>query len=566
MSFDGFYTHALTQELREHLLGGRIGKIYQPFLQELQLVIRANRTNYRLHGSIHPTYYRLHITEDRANNPKQAPLFSMLTRKHLEGAIIEDIRQIDNDRVIVFELSGRDEIGIEMRFHLMYELMGRHSNIVLVNPDTNKIIDSIKHVPAAINSYRTLQAGAEYRLPPSQDKQVNLFNLSQEELSEFAQANEATIRDGKAHQVIQGLSRLGKGQIETWIDQGMTITDALSQFIQLFQEPQGTIYQAGDKLQYYAVDLPYLEGERHTYDSLSASLDAFYREKVHLDRIKQMSGNLIQQLEHHIQRNETKLQRLEEDRQVAQAADTYRLYGELLSAFAYQIDKGMTETVVTSYYDNQPVTIPLDPRKNAIENSQTYYKKYGKYRDSLKYIDHQQALARQEIDYLETILVQVGQADLEDIEDIKDELRDGGYLKQTQKNLKKRAKSKSRPRRYRSSDDVIIYVGRNNQQNDQLSMRKSPKNHWWLHTKDIPGAHVIIESDNPSEETFTEAAEIAAYHSKSQNSANVPVDTVQVKHLRKPNGAKPGFVIYEGQRTLFVTPVESKVQAMEIKD
>lgn len=319
-------------------------------------------------------------------------------------------------------------------------------------------------------------------------------------------------------------------------------------------------------MKFYAMDLPYLNGERDYFPTLSASLDLFYNQKVRLDRVKQLSGDLIQRLKQVIEKNYHKLDNLQKDRLIAEDADIYRLKGELINAFSYQIEKGQSSTIVQNYYkNNEPYTIELNPRKTPSENSQAYFKRYTKYRDSLRYIEKQEKLATEEIEYLESVLVQLDQAEIEDIEDIKAELVREGYGGKRNKTIKKRAKSKSKPRQYKSSDGVIMYVGRNNQQNDELSMRKASKNHWWLHTKDIPGAHVIVESDKPSDQTMTEAAEIAAYYSKSQNSANVPVDTVQVKHLRKPNGAKPGYVIYEGQNTLYVTPKADKIESLELK-
>lgn len=566
MSFDGFYTHAMTKELADTLVGGRIHKIYQPYEQELQIVLRAQRKNYRLDASIHPTYYRLHLTEQKSTNPQHAPMFCMLLRKHLENATILAIRQHANDRIVIFELSGRDELGDLQSYLLIFELMGRHSNILLVNPKTNKIIDCIKHIPPALNSHRSLIPGADYILPPQNDQQKNLFDFKQDDLIQFAIEQEQALESGQAHKVVQGMSPFTSRQIARWInDEQMTPYQALSRFISNFHDIQAVIFKEKDQMKFYAFDLPYLEGHREYYDSLSESLDIFYSEKARLDRVKQLSGDFIQRINQIIHKNVVKLDKLSQDRKVAEAADTYRLKGELINAYLYMIQKGQSEITVENYYDNnQLYTIELNPRLSPSENSQSYFKKYTKYRDSLNYIDKQEKITQAEIDYLESILVQLQQADIEDLEDIKDELEREGYGGKRNKSIKKRAKSKSKPRRYKSSDGVMIYVGRNNQQNDELSLKKASKNHWWLHAKNIPGAHVIVESDQPSEETMIEAAMIAAYYSKSQNSANVPVDTVQAKHLRKPNGAKPGFVIYEGQNTLYVTPVESEIKQLEV--
>lgn len=568
MSFDGFFTHALVSELKEQLINGRVHKIYQPFEQELQFVIRSNRKNQRLSASIHPTYYRLLLTDERPSNPSHAPMFCMLLRKHLENASILDIRQIENDRIIEFELSGRDELGDLQTYLLIFELMGRHSNIILVNTKSQTIIDCIKHVSPAFNSYRSLQPGASYIRPPKNPKQSNILAMNEAELNDWVTSHSELLIAGQAHLYIQGLSKMVAETIQDLIvNKKQTPLAAVQFIIEQIKHPQPTLFESKEHIKFYAFDLPNQKGKRKTVASLSDLIELFFQQKVHLDRVKQLSGDMIQKIKHIIERNNSKLTKLNKERAIAGAADNYRIKGELLNAYAYQLEKGMQEAHLENYYnDNQLLTVEMDPRKNPIENSQQYFKKYTKYRDSLKYIDQQETLALEENDYLDGVLVQLSQADLEDIETIKQELTDEGYVTQRKGSVKKRAKSKSKPRRYRSSDGVMIYVGRNNQQNDELSMRKAAKNHWWLHTKDIPGAHVIVESDKPSEQTMQEAAEIAAYFSKFQQSANVPVDTVQVKHLHKPNGAKPGFVIYEGQQTLYVTPIEHKISQMALEE
>lgn len=566
MAFDGFISHLMCQELKAHLIGGRISKIYQPYQQEIQMVIRNQGQNYRLNGSIHPSYYRLHLTQERSVNPQQAPMFCMILRKHIENALVLDIYQVDNDRILVMELSGRDELGDMNTYHLIFELMGRHSNILLVNPKTHRIIDCIKHIPSHLNSYRQLQAGAEYQMPPHNSKQVNILSLNSDEIKSFSQETKTEIMTGKANQVIQGLSKTGSQALQKWAQESDSSLLAIQTLLNKVQEPDFCIYQNQGKVNFYFFTPPLIDGisKIENFDSLSALMDSFYNQKAKLNHVKQVSGNLIQEINHILDRNHSKLKKLDRDYQTAANAEDYRIKGELLSAYAHQVRKGLKEISLPNYYEeNQALKIDLNPAKSAIENSQYYFKRYSKYRDSLKFIDQQKELTQIENDYLEGILVQLRQADIEDVEEIKAELQSQGYGGKKHKNIKKRAKSNRRPRRYLSSDGTSIYVGRNNQQNDELSLRKASKNHWWMHTKNIPGAHVIIESDHPSDQTITEAGEIAAYYSKSQGSNNVPVDLVQVKHLRKPNGAKPGFVIYEGQRTIYVTPIEETIKALE---
>lgn len=566
MPFDGIMTNILTKELKETLTRGRIHKVFQPFQQDLQLVIRANRTNYRLNASIHPNYYRIHLTDNKAENPKQAPMFTMIMRKHIENAQILDIRQYENDRILIFDLSGRDDIGDMKQYELIFELMGKHSNIILVDKASQKIIDCMKHVSPEINSYRTLQPNGNYILPPQKDLQTNITELDVETLYQFAQENHDLIEQGKAHQVVQGLSKIMAETMRDWIDsQHITPHQALVKLLGELDQPTPFLLQIGKKMDMYYCPLTQADEVRQFDGTFNQLLATYYQEKVQRDHIYQLSGDVIQKVQQTLKRNHDKLTHLEKDRKVAENSENYRIYGELLSAFAHQVQKGQKEVSLPNYYDdNQPLTIPLKEHKSPIENSQMYFKKYAKYRDSLKYIDQQVQRTLEENAYLEGIMVQLDQAEVADVEDIKQELQEQGIGFKKNKSIKKRAKSQSKPRRFKSSDGVMIYVGRNNQQNDNLSLKKASKNHWWFHTKNIPGAHVIVESDKPSDETITQAAQIAAYYSKSQQSANVPVDTVQVKQLRKPNGAKPGFVIYEGQKTIYVTPEQSLIDTLSV--
>ncbi|MCR8968848.1 NFACT family protein [Facklamia sp. 7083-14-GEN3] len=569
MTLDGFFTRALVDELRSQLIEGRVHKIYQPFEQELQIVIRANRTNHRLAASVHPNYFSLYLTQEKSANPQQAPMFCMLLRKYLESAFIIDIKQYQNDRIIDFYFTGRDEIGVDQEYLLTFELMGRHSNILLVDQNKQTIIDCIKHVPDSQNSFRSLTPGAEFKRPPRNLQQVNLFELNDSQLFEFSHQNEAILREGKAYQCVQGMGKLLAQEIAFWMsNEGGNLSSlaSLERVKSAIEFPSPTLYQTEKNVYFYAFKLENLPGKEVAFDSLSDLIYAYSHQKVHLDRVKQLSGNIINKINQIIDKNQKKLKNLAKDRRVAAGADNYRIKGELLNAYAYQIEAKENQVTLANFYDdNKPMDIQLNPRLNAVENAQIYFKKYQKYRDALKYINREESLTLTEIDYLDGILVQLKQADLEDVESIKQELIEQGYVGQKRSSSKKRAKTQSKPRRFKSSDGVMIYVGRNNQQNDELSMKKASKNHWWLHAKDIPGAHVIVESDKPSQETLLQAAQLAAYYSKFSQSANVPVDYVQVKHLKKPNGAKPGFVIYEGQKTLFVTPDASLIEQLSLK-
>lgn len=564
MAFDGFFTRSLVKELRENCLGGRITKIYQPFERELQIVIRHHRKNKRLSASIHPTHYHMTLTDEKTSNPTHAPMFCMLLRKHLENALILDIRQIDNDRIILFELSGLDELGDQTSYHLIFEMMGRHSNILLVNPEKEVIIDCIKHIPLALNSYRGLQPGARYIQPPRNSQRINPFEVN--ELDDVVRDYHDLFLKGKAMTVIEGMGKQASEQIaHDMTEKGLTAYQALQKLMNATQNPKPTLFISENHMDFYFMPYDYNQMQQITYDTLSRLMQQYYKQKIHQDRLKQISGDLVHRLTHILTRNNSKIEKLEQDKSIAENAELYRIKGELLSAYAYQLQKGMTEVELENYYTQEMVRIQLDKRLTPIENSQKYFKRYTKYRDALSYIQQQIEYTQQENDYIDSILVQLQQADIDDIEIIKDELIQQGYIQRRKTSVKKRSKINTQPRLYKSPEGIMIYVGRNNQQNDQLSLKDSAKLHWWLHAKNIPGSHVVIASETPNDETITLAAELAAYYSKFSKSAQVPVDMVQVKALRKPNGAKPGFVVYEGQKTLYVTPDENKLKQYEVK-
>lgn len=555
MSFDGYFAHAITQELNDHLREGRVSRIYQPFEQEIHFQIRANRQNHRLKISTHPVYYHINLTEERPTNPTEPPMFLMVLRKYLLNARIQDIRQYQNDRIIDLHFTTRNEIGDVHPYRLTVELMGRLSNLLLVDEQTEEIVDLIKPVPPYQNSYRTLLPGAEYIRPPHNEQQTNLWELSDLELMRWAEEHADSLREGKAHQVVQGLSRQTGQLLKHWmIEKSLSAYECLVRFHQHIQHPLPTIITGDQRMYFYAMDLEQVTGTRNTFPHLSQLLDTFFEESLQHDRVQQMTGNLSRHLKQLIKRHRNRLKNLAKDRLIAQDAELYKLYGELLSAYSYQITKGDTSVELPNYYeDHALIEIPLKPEKSPIENSQYYFHQYRRFRDSLSHIDQQEANAQSEIDYLETILLLLEQSDLGNVEEIQEELIKGGYIRR-QRRHNRDTNKKSSPRVFESRDGTRILVGRNNRQNDQLSLRQASKDHYWLHARNIPGSHVIVQSNHPSEETLVEAAELAAYFSRYRDSSNVPVDIVQVQHLRKPKGAKPGFVIYEGQRTIYVTP------------
>lgn len=567
MAFDGLFTHAMVNELRS-LESGRVAKIYQPYQSELVLTIRANRKNVLLLISSHPNYARVQVTNQALSNPATPSNFVMSLRKHLEGAILKSVKQLDNDRIINFYFSHRNDIGDEEDVILSVEIMGRRSNVILYLGSSQKIIDTIKHISADQNRYRMLVPGAQYTTPPAQEL-LNPFTDSNQQIWDNL------LRDYPNYEVLakqiqatfQGFGKENALELAYRLINGQTPATVVHEFLDCFNaSPKGFIYESQAKKLTYSAIQPTLTADQpnlQAFNSLSEMLDQYYFEKVQRDRVQQRGHQLIRVVRNELKKNRKKLKKLQNTMAQTQYADSYRIKGEVLTTYLSQIKRGMTSVELPNFYDqNQPITIKLSNQLSPSQNAQKYFKKYQKEKNAVKYVSEQIAQTESEIAFLDNIETQIDLAKPEDLAEIKIELENEGYLRK-QKNPKKRVKNViSKPEQFISSDQTPILVGKNDAQNDRLTLKTAKKDYYWLHAKDIPGSHVIIESSQPSEQTLIEAATIAAYYSKGKNSANVPVDYVPVKNIRKPNGAKPGFVIYEGQRTLKVTPQITVVQKL----
>lgn len=563
MSYDGLFTHAMVNELRETILGGRISKVHQPYNNELILRIRANRKNHHLLLSAHPQYARVQLTDSSYENPQQAPQFCMVLRKYIENSTLIDIQQVENDRVIEFTFTGRDELGDEQHYHLIVEIMGRHSNVLLVNKNENKLYEAIRHIPPSLNSYRTLLPGAEYRPAPAQDN-VNPFTYTDIVTIEGEDTKE---RIQSIQSTFQGFARDSAKELLYQMDKqnDLNDTEVFQSFLQLFDNHaiKPTLIEDGNRTFFTPLDYKTVEGEKTYFDTLSDLLDEYYENKAERDRVHQQSTDLSQLLNNERKKNINKLKKLDKDYRETNRSEDYKVKGEVLTAYMHTIEQGQEKAELENFYDdNKRITIELDPRKSPADNAQWYFSRYQKMKSRKMHLERQIPRTNQEIDYIDSILAQLEIAGSNDIDEIRDELRDEGYLKK-QRSGKKKKKKTVGPEKYYSSDGTLIYVGKNNKQNDQLTMKTAHKSDWWLHTKDIPGSHVVIRSDNPSEETIEEAAILAAYFSKYRMSSSVPVDYTQIKHVHKPNGAKPGYVIYDNQNTVFVTPDRNTVKELK---
>ena len=554
MTFDGLFTHAMIHELNQTLQNGRVTKISQPYPNEVILTIRANRTNYPMLLSANPRYARFQITQIPYTNPAVPTNFTMMLRKYLEGAKLLKIKQLDNDRVVYFEFLTRNELGDKLPLLLSAEIMGRYSNVILINQSTNKIIDTIKHVGMDQNRYRTLLPGATYRQPPTQNKE-NPFEQDSNTFEELIQKypNREVLADNLLKQY-QGISRDNALALADKLHSSNNFVQAFNDFLAMTEDPIPTMN--GNNFSIFT-DNP----NDKKFTTLSEMLDVFYHTKANRDRVQQQGGQLLHVIRKNLQRNKKKLKKLSNELKATENADEYRIKGEVLTTYLYQIKRGMTKITLPNFYDNnKEITISLSNQLSPSQNAQKYFKKYQKLKNAVTFINEQIELTKKEVAYLEEIQTQIELATPADLNDIKTELQQEGYIKKKQQKSKHSSRVKiNKPESFIASDGTEILVGKNNLQNEKLTLHTAKKTDIWLHAKNIPGSHVIIKSNNPSDETLFEAAMLAAYFSKFRSSANVPIDYVQVKNIRKPNGSKPGFVIYEGQKTLTVTPTEDFV-------
>lgn len=566
MAFDGLFTKAMVEELNEALTGGRVNKIHQPYKNEMIIVIRARGKNNKLLLSAHPSYARVQLTDTVQDNPSEPPLFCVMMRKHLDGAILENIQQNGLDRTIMFEFKGKNEIGDISYKQLYVEIMGRHSNIILVDKEKGTMIDSIKHLPPSQNSYRTILPGSLYVSPPAQNKK-NPLTADAETVLQSIDFNTGKI--GK--QLVasfEGLSPLISNEVVACagLANRESIPGAFVKTMKPILEKKYTpvMIDSGDKTYFYMIDLSHLKGERTKLDTLSMLLDRYYFGKAERDRVRQQGNDLERLISNELQKNRSKIHKLERTLKEAENAGEYQRLGELLTANLYAVKKGMSEIQVLNYYDEagSMITIPLDPRKNPADNAQKYFSRYQKAKNAVIVVQEQIAKTNDEIYYFEALLQQLESASPRDIEEIREELAEEGYMK-TRHVKKKKKSEKPVIEEYISSDGTLIHAGKNNRQNDYLTNKVARRDDIWLHTKDIPGSHIVIQSAEPSDETILEAAIIAAYYSKAKESSSVPVDYTKVRHVKKPSGAKPGFVIYDQQHTVYVTPDEGKVMEMK---
>ena len=549
MSFDGFFLHHMVEELRRELVNGRIQKINQPFEQELVLQIRSNRQSHRLLLSAHPVFGRIQLTQTTFENPAQPSTFIMVLRKYLQGALIESIEQIENDRIVEITVSNKNEIVDHIQATLIIEIMGKHSNILLVDKSNHRILEVIKHVGFSQNSYRTLLPGSTYLAPPSTES-LNPFTVKDEKLFEILQTQELTAKNLQS--LFQGLGRDTANELEN-----ILVSDKLSTFRNFFNQASKPFLTETS-----FSPVPFANRIGDPFTSLSDLLDTYYKDKAERDRVKQQASELIRRVENELQKNRHKLKKQEKELLATDNAEEFRQKGELLTTFLHQVPNDQDQVTLDNYYTNQPITIALDKALTPSQNAQRYFKRYQKLKEAVKYLTELIEETKATILYLESVETVLNQAGLEEIAEIREELIQTGFIRRRQR---EKIQKRKKPEQYLASDGkTIIYVGRNNLQNEELTFKMARKEELWFHAKDIPGSHVVISGNlNPSDEVKTDAAELAAYFSKGRLSNLVQVDMIEVKKLNKPTGGKPGFVTYTGQKTLRVTPDPEKIASMK---
>lgn len=574
MPLDAVCLQAVVAELAPQITGSRIEKIQQPARDQVVLLLRGNRRLLLSAGGGQP---RLHLTELLRDNPAQPPMFCMLLRKYLSGGIIESIQQAPLERVVTLTVSAADELGERSQFSLILEAVARRANLILADKDGH-IIDCLRRIDFEMNPDRQVLPGLFYHLPTPPDK-VSPFTVTEEEFAALAAAaGEGAPADQWLVRTVNGLSPLVAREL-TFRACGSTdapVTGHTAALWSAFAAWRDTVNEkhftpAMLKRSGVPMDFTYLHvgqyggaAEEETYTSFSRLLDDFYEKREQAERVKQKGQDLVKTASNGAARLRRKIAAQEQELAESKNRDKWRVYGELITANLYRMERGMSRLTAQNYYDPDcaDVDIPLDVRLSPQENAAKYFKKYTKAKTAEKYITAQLEKARVELTYLESVLQELTLAESEqDFNDIRAELTDGGYLRAKGR---KQPQCPSKPREFRSTAGLRILVGRNNRQNDRLTTKDAEKWDIWLHTQRIHGSHVILCTGGaqPDEQSLLEAASLAAYFSQAQNSTKVPVDFTQVKYVKKPAGSPPGFVNYTNYKTILADPSEELVKRL----
>jgi len=586
MPFDGVVTKCVVDELNKMLAGGRIEKIHQPEPDEIIMLVRSLGRNFKLLLSASPSFPRIHITEDSRENPQSPPMFCMLLRKHLGGGKITGFEFHNYERMITIHIEAVTELGDLTEKKLIIEIMGRHSNIILVNNE-ERIIDAIKHVDNETSSVREVMPARQYVLPPTQNKtSIDALNFDELKAEIKSGANIAiekfllnkvkgfspllcreichrsgispsleavSLSDGEVNKLCESLGKLSEN----------LAASRFSPCIILKPEAGSKPMNLKDAtpIDFHCFEITHL-GVPFSMESVNSAIDTFYSEKDRQDRLKQKKADILKVVNTHLERCRKKKFIHEDNLREAADRERLKLYGELITSNIYCIPLNAESIRLLNYYseDGEYVDIPLDPNLNPQQNAQMYFKRYSKAKSTHAYALKQLSEINSEIEYFESVLHNIEACEsIKEIDEIRQELAESGCIAAKAKQGNKKKDAPSSPIHYTLDKGYDVFVGRNNIQNDYLTLKAASSNDIWLHTKNIPGSHVIIKKKGPEpipDDIIIKAARIAAYHSKAKFSSNVPVDYTQVKNVKKPNGAKPGMVIYENYKTVYVTPID----------
>lgn len=582
MPFDGLTTFCVVEELKEKLVHGKINKVYQPEADEIIININNKGNKYDLLLSANNNNPRVYLTNKTKENPLAPPMFCMLLRKNLQNAIITGISQVSLDRIIEIRVSTKNELGDNVTKRMVVEIMGRHSNIILINEPDETIVDSVKRVGHNISSFREVLPGKTYVNPPQTKidprgipketffQLVESFSQSKT-IHKFVLDSFIGVSPPLAHEIchrakISSDTTLNSLQKDNLMILHHTISDLFDHLADHMNPIMYTNQNKSKIHDFSAVDLTYYElYEKTAYESISTLLGEYYYLKDNIARIKNRASAILQMLHNKLDRNYNKRGKQLEEYQNAVDSELYRKYGELITSQIYLLKQGQKSALLSDYYTGEDIEIPLSVQLSPSENAQKYFKKYNKGKRAKEFLQEQIAITEEEIYYLESQIDNVGKCtEVGEFSEIKEELIENGYLKpQNSKKKKKKEIALSEPLHY-TYEGVDIYVGKNNKQNEFLTMKFAAKSDTWLHVKDIPGSHTIIKKDydKVDDNLLFTAAMLAAYYSKGKNSSNIPVDYTSVKYVKKPKGAKTGMVIYTDQKTLYVTPAEEEILAL----
>lgn len=554
MALDGIYLHLLKNEISDRVTGCRVDKIYQPSKDEILFTFRTRNGTEKLLLSAKADCARIQFTSAHIENPKKPPMLTMLLRKLLCGGVLKEIRQDGFERILTLVFDCRNDLGDPVIYNVIIEIMGRYSNIIITD-ENDKIIECIKRIDALKSSVRQILPGLKYALPPAQHK-MNILTDDVSDIENAMAASHCQKRSKAAQEVLQGISPIVAREIEY----GKTLTELKNDI----QYPIPTVVMLDGPKDFTFFEPKQYDGmcQLKTFDDFSSLIDYFYYEQVRHDRIKQRSNDLFKHLTTLKERAVRKAINRQNELEECKDKDKFRIYGDIITANAYALKKGSFFYDLQNFYDNNAeIRIPADPTLSPSQNAQKYYKEYRKKQVAESKLNDFIAEAEDEAAYLESVIDSLSRAESDsEITAIRTELYESGFL--SKRGTKNNKQKKLPPKKYISSEGFTIYVGRNNVQNDQLTLKTAKNYDLWFHVKDAAGSHVIVTAvkEKPFTDTLIrQAAMLAAHNSKAAGSSNVAVDYTIVKNVHKPNGAKPGMVIYDNYNTEYVTPNEEEL-------